>query len=181
MMKGPTPFFLTATAAFALVVVLAGVWIGLAQALPGADRPGPVIAVVGALFSVAFMWLLIMRLRRLLAEPDRRWREVALLLANFAVLVFVFAWIHSRIGLMDQSMAAPVPTHDLADALYFSIVTITTVGYGDFLPIGVGRAVAAMQGLVGYFILGILVSTGFQLLAPDRDADRRRAAAGESR
>lgn len=33
-------------------------------------------------------------------------------------------------------------------------------------PIGAGRIIAAMQGMVGYVILGIMVSNGFQLLAP---------------
>ncbi len=54
----------------------------------------------------------------------------------------------------------PRVTTDFADALYFSNVTTTTLGYGDFPPLGPGRPVAALQGLVGYMILGIMVSAG---------------------
>lgn len=130
------------------------------------------IAIMGGLFAIAFMWLLIVRLRSLLAHPDRRWLELGLLVFNFVALILVFAWVHHSIGLMDMSGPGARGTRDFGDALYFSIITITTLGYGDFIPIGPGRPIAAMQGLLGYFILGILVSTGFQLIAPHTNPGR---------
>ncbi len=162
----------TTTAAFLAVVLTGGAWIGLVTRVSGTE-PGLAVALLGAAFTVAFMWLLIQRLRSLLLHPDRRRRELLLLAANFAVLVLAFAWVHSQIGLMDLSGPAPRATRDLGDAVYFSIVTITTLGYGDFIPLGPGRPVAAMQALIGYFILGILVSTGFQLIAPHRAPARK--------
>lgn len=168
---------LSTTAAFVTVVLTGGVWIGLVERTP-VGGPGAGIAVMGAIFAVAFMWLLIVRLRSLLAHPDRRWLELGLLVFNFAVLILVFAWIHHSIGLMDLSGPGPRGTRDFGDALYFSIITITTVGYGDFIPMGPGRPIAAMQGLLGYFILGILVSTGFQLIAPHTDPGQEVDADG---
>ncbi|MEK6858636.1 MAG: potassium channel family protein, partial [Nanoarchaeota archaeon] len=38
------------------------------------------------------------------------------------------------------------------DALYFSTVTITTVGYGDFVPLGVNRWLAALEAFLGMLI-----------------------------
>lgn len=166
-MKG----LISTTAAFVAVVLTGGIWIGIVSRMP-AGGPNTGIAVMGGVFAVAFMWLLVLRLRRLLARPDQRWLELTLLVFNFAVLIVAFAWVHHRIGLMDFSGPAPRGTTDFGDALYFSIITITTVGYGDFIPVGAGRAVAAMQGLLGYFILGILVSTGFQLIAPNAEPGR---------
>lgn len=61
---------------------------------------------------------------------------------------------------------APRATNDLGGAVYFSIVTITTLGYGDFIPLGARWHVAALQALAGYVILGILVSTGYHIIAP---------------
>lgn len=153
------------TAAFVAVALTGGAWLWLVRGTP-IDRAGSGIALLGGVFAATFMWLLIVRLRHLLARPDRRWIELGLLLFNFALLILVFAWVHQSIGLMDNSGPAARGTRDFGDALYFSIVTITTLGYGDFIPMGPGRAIAAMQGLLGYFILGILVSTGFQLIAP---------------
>jgi hypothetical protein len=92
---------------------------------------------------------------------------------NVLVLILVFAWVHSRIGLMDLSGPVPRATRDFGDAVYFSVVTITTLGLGDFIPLGPGRPIAALQALMGYFILGILVSTGFQIIAPHTAPGRR--------
>jgi hypothetical protein len=158
-------YLVTTATAFLTVVLTAGLWIGVAQRMtPG--EPGMLITALGGVFSVAFVWLLISRLRSLLAHPERRILEFGLLALNLAILILTFAWIHHQIGLMDMSGPAPRPTSDLGDAVYFSIVTMTTLGYGDFIPLGPGRPVAALQGLVGYLILGILVSTGYQLIAP---------------
>jgi hypothetical protein len=38
---------------------------------------------------------------------------------------------------------------DLFESLYLSIITYTTVGYGDYLPMGWIRAVAGLEALSG--------------------------------
>lgn len=43
------------------------------------------------------------------------------------------------------------------DYLYFSIVTFTTLGFGDFTPSPESRMYAATQAVLGYIYLGILV------------------------
>lgn len=170
-----TRFFLTSTAAFIAVMVTGGLWAGAVERIaPG--QPGLGVALMGAAFSLAFVWLLLARLRSLLASPSRRRIEFALLGLNFAILVLAFAWVHSRIGLMDFSTGVPRATKDFGDALYFSVITITTLGYGDFAPIGVGRTVAALQALMGYFTLGMLVSTGYQFISPHTDIGARSAS-----
>ncbi|TQV85512.1 ion channel [Aliikangiella coralliicola] len=42
-------------------------------------------------------------------------------------------------------------------ALYFSVVTFTTLGYGDLAPIGVARALAALEAFLGSFTLALFV------------------------
>ncbi|WP_200813208.1 potassium channel family protein [Thalassococcus halodurans] len=44
------------------------------------------------------------------------------------------------------------------DHLYFSYVTFTTLGYGDIQPIGICRALSAVEAVSGYVFLGALVS-----------------------
>lgn len=43
------------------------------------------------------------------------------------------------------------------EVLYFSFVTLTTLGYGDFYPIGLTRWVAVTEAGTGYLLLGIFV------------------------
>lgn len=174
-------FFTTTAAAFLFVILTGGLWVSAARWF-GA-QPGLVVTVLGAAFSATFVWLLLARLRSLLAHPERRLLEFVLLMANLAILIFTFAWVHHEIGLMDVSGPAPRPTNDLGDALYFSVVTSTTLGYGDFTPLGPGRPLAAIQALTGYIILGIIVSTGFQVIAPNTSPGQEaneRSGAGES-
>lgn len=44
------------------------------------------------------------------------------------------------------------------DCLYFSVVTISSLGYGDYRPIGAGRIVASLQVMYGLFLLAVIVS-----------------------
>jgi len=42
-------------------------------------------------------------------------------------------------------------------SLYFSVVTFTTLGYGDFNPIGISRAIAAIEAFTGSFTIALFV------------------------
>src|SRR6266545_3753672 len=52
------------------------------------------------------------------------------------------------------------------DCLYFSIVTLTSLGYGDYRPVGYGRALAVTEVGFGLFTLALVVSK----LASARDS-----------
>ena len=46
---------------------------------------------------------------------------------------------------------------DFTASLYFSIVTWTTLGYGDFSPEHNIRIIAALQAMLGYVSMGVFV------------------------
>ncbi|WP_299094668.1 potassium channel family protein [uncultured Metabacillus sp.] len=46
----------------------------------------------------------------------------------------------------------------LATSLYFSAVTLFSVGYGDIVPIGIGRLLAVMEALIGYILPAVFLA-----------------------
>lgn len=46
----------------------------------------------------------------------------------------------------------------LETGLYFSAVTLFSVGYGDIAPIGIGRIIAVSEALIGYTIPAAFVA-----------------------
>lgn len=69
------------------------------------------------------------------------------------VQLLSFARIYSTLGLLDDGNQ----THDFSTALYFAVITWTTVGYGDVLPVGDARFFAAMQAIIGVLYMGLYV------------------------
>lgn len=64
----------------------------------------------------------------------------------------------------------------LLDGFYFSVVTITTLGYGDLTPIsGFGKMLAAFEALLGVVLIGLfLLSVGNEIA--DRQENKRKAS-----
>ena len=46
---------------------------------------------------------------------------------------------------------------DALQAIYFSVVTWTTLGYGDYQPVAHMQIYAAIEALMGYTFLGVLI------------------------
>ena len=73
-----------------------------------------------------------------------------------------------------------------SSALYFSFVTFTTLGYGDFQPMPRMRLLAAIEAVLGYLYLGLLVGVLIDLGArrfrgPKSGAGRKTGAAHGTR
>ena len=79
----------------------------------------------------------------------------------------VFAWLL-------PAAAFSRPIQGYGDALYFSVVTVTTLGYGDISPIsGWAKAVSASEALLGYILAGTLLYR-LSLAYSAREATRHR-------
>jgi voltage-gated potassium channel len=63
---------------------------------------------------------------------------------------------------------------NFAAAIYFSFVTITTLGFGDISPVlPLARFLVFMEAIVGVFYMAILVASLIGVRMSDRDAVRR--------
>jgi hypothetical protein len=78
--------------------------------------------------------------------------EKPLRVAAFSILMIVsyallFTWLHV------------LPERGFQTALYFSVVTFTTLGYGDLIPAKQFRLLAASEALVGLLLVGLFLFT----------------------
>lgn len=99
------------------------------------------------------------------------------LIIIYCTVILGFGLIYFLLSLYDiilidnvQAVANSVQTL-LYRSIYFSGVTLLTIGYGDITPIGVGRTIAIIQALIGYllptaFVLKI-VALNFQRTSKD--------------
>lgn len=57
----------------------------------------------------------------------------------------------------NEQLSFEVNLFRFLECLYFSVITFTTTGYGDFTPVGFSRLVAAMEAFVGAFSISLFV------------------------
>ncbi|RSD24066.1 potassium channel family protein [Mesobacillus subterraneus] len=91
---------------------------------------------------------------------------------NFITLALIYAIVMAGFGLLyylldlkgvwvlsDISMRPSTSSYErMATSMYFSAITLFSVGYGDIAPIGVGRVIAVIEALVGYTIPAAFVT-----------------------
>ena len=79
------------------------------------------------------------------------------------VLLVVGVLVFAGAGLevvFERHTPGPTAIHNFGDALWWAIVTVTTVGYGDKIPMtGAGRWVATALMLTGIGLVGTLTAT----------------------
>ena len=76
-------------------------------------------------------------------------------------------------GIRSHAAILPAPSSGYLDYVYFSAITNTTVGFGDFVPSGPVRFLAGMGALTGLVL--ITWSASFTFLEMQRYWDGRQA------
>jgi voltage-gated potassium channel len=90
------------------------------------------------------------------AETILKHHSLFRVLIAAAGTLFLGAWL----VLLFEENAKGSNIHSYPDALWWAIVTVTTVGYGDRYPVSAGgRAVAVVLMLVGIGLIGVLTAT----------------------
>ena len=82
-------------------------------------------------------------------------------LLAFVIVVVIFGWAYSLLtpyghGLANESGA--LCTCGFGDGVYFSVVTITSLGYGELRPVGTSKAIACAEVIFGLAWMGVLVA-----------------------
>jgi hypothetical protein len=96
--------------------------------------------------------------------------------SGYILVAILFAQIYTLILLWDpQSLSATpaladqTPQQLQADLIYYSLITLATVGYGDVLPVSdVARTVAVVEATVGQFYVAVIVAAFVGMYASRR-------------
>lgn len=126
------------------------------------------LVIVLVPFLRSFRALRLLRLLRSIragvvaAEIIRRIRSIlthkGLHFILLAVLIMVL--VGAAVEVAVESQASGSNIHNYGQALWWAIVTITTVGYGDHVPAtGLGQGVAVILMLTGVGLVGVLTAT----------------------
>lgn len=87
--------------------------------------------------------------------------------ANTVVFAFAYAVIETIAGSSLISSVTNTPVTNFFDLLYFSVITATSTGYGDIVPVAYARPFAAVESFLGLMLLAVLVS---KLISKKQDA-----------
>lgn len=93
--------------------------------------------------------------------------NLVLLMLTYIILLIGFGFIYTMIEVSgitiimegDHEIEPPF-LHILGTGMYFSAVTLFSLGYGDVVPIGIGRPLAVLEALIGYLLpAGFVIRT----------------------
>ena len=106
-------------------------------------------------------WFRILRLVRLLDSKllrDRIGTEDSIIIARILFTLFAIIFIFSGLIYQVEHAANPQGFRTFLDAVYFSVVTMTTVGFGDVTPISeTGRLLTLLMIAAGIILLPLQI------------------------
>ncbi|OIJ14296.1 ion transporter [Anaerobacillus arseniciselenatis] len=121
------------------------------------------VAVIGIMMSV----LLLLKNKPIFQGKRISIRNFIILLMVYITVAVGFGCLYIALELMGVSVLTEGEArvggsflHLLEDSMYFSAVTILSVGYGDITPLGIGRWIAMLEAFFGYLLpAAFVVST----------------------
>jgi hypothetical protein len=119
------------------------------------------------LFAIAFPAIV----RRAFQHRRVTYNTLAAAISAYIVLGLWFAVIYRGIAsASDTEFFATVEVPEAGEFVYYSFITLTTVGYGDFVPItDAGRAIAVAEAVAGQVYLVTAVARLVSLYGSERD------------
>ena len=153
----------------ALIVIALGVVLGTISAIVGTPRSDRIYT--GGLSAILVLTTIVAIIRELRLHPHVSAHTVLGALCVYLLLGLLFAFLYQFNGALDKE---PFFTNgqdgSASDYLYFSYVTLTTVGFGDLVAEGdIGRTFAVMEAVLGQLYLVTVVGFTVGLAAGRRN------------
>jgi hypothetical protein len=118
--------------------------------------------VLSTIFFPLLVWAIISTVSAILADPDNLGHTIRYAFVFLILTVVFFAVVYTELGIRVSDGSE---SKNFWTCLYFSVATLTTLGYGDFAPMPEARAIAAVEAVSGYILLGILTAVTFHLIS----------------
>ncbi len=125
----------------------------------------PVAHILGIVF---LGYVIVIVLRFVFTAKSVSWNTVSASLCVYVLFSVAFALLYAMLFLVDNGSfsfsnervaASPSGARFLITSLYYSLVTMTTLGYGDIVPTTpVTQIAAAVQAVVGQLYIAVLVA-----------------------
>jgi hypothetical protein len=151
----------------AIVLVPLAVLLGIAGRF-GDSRPAEAVAAV---MNLVFPAAAIVALgRRIVVEPFVSGRTILGLLCVYLLIGMTFAALYITIAVVSGEQFFVQTGAEPVDFTYFSLVTLATVGYGDYTAANpMPRMLAAIEGLTGQLYLVTVVAVAVSRVRTRRD------------
>jgi hypothetical protein len=152
----------------AIVLVPLAVILGIAGRLDDSRPAEAVSAVMNLVFPVAAIVALG---RRIVVEPFVSSRTIIGLLCVYLLIGMTFAAAYITIAVVSgEPFFVQTEQAEPVDFTYFSLVTLATVGYGDFTAANpMPRMLVAIEGLTGQLYLVTVVAVAVSRVRTRRD------------
>ncbi|MGW6172305.1 potassium channel family protein [Arthrobacter sp. NPDC055138] len=96
------------------------------------------------------------QIRAVTTSPSPRLRAAESLATSIPLYIVLFAISHATMSSWDPDAFSE--SLDRTDALYFTITTLATVGFGDIVPVSeTARVVVTVQMVTGLVLLGLVI------------------------
>ena len=160
-----------------LAVVAAIIGSGLVLATGGGSFARGLIALANAGFIIFSPLVIIRGLLNHVLDEGVDAQVVAGALAIYMMLGLFFAFVVASVSEFSSTpYFVQHATVTASDEVYFSFITLSTVGYGDYTPaLGIGRGMAILEGVSGQLYLVTVVA----LLIGNLRGRMRRPPAGK--
>ena len=150
--------------------LLGAVALGALVAWGGFTDSSGVVAVIAFASAAALALGVLALVRRIFERPRIGLPEIVAALTAYVQIAFACAFLfRGAAELLDGDFFNNGIEGQASDFFYFSMVTITTLGYGDLSPAtSIGRSLAMTEALLGQIFLIVLVAYLVGMLGSSR-------------
>jgi len=161
-----------------VVLPIAATWM-IARLIEAFANPHEAYAnlspVVGLVFSCSILWAIFDHFRSDFRNPQN---AITKAFISYLIIATAYSQLYWNLNrFMDHAFNQVIPSTQSATFLYFSMITLTSVGYGGIVPLNpYVRMVAAMESMSGIFFVAVVVARLVASYRPTVERQRPSAA-----